>query len=359
MARPESDRQRLIMIGAGGMARAWIRRFLPVHADRVEIVALVDIAPEPLAEQGDFLGLPASRRFARVEDAFEAVDADCCAIVIPPAAHRRAVELAAARGLDILSEKPLADSWEDSVAIYRAVKAAGIKMQVMQNYRANPPILTLKQVLESGRLGRSYYIVSRFAADYRRRNAWGATFRHEMRHAILVEGSIHHFDQIRNLSGADCATIAGWEWNPGAPSFDGECLTLYAMQMTNGTFAQYEGSGLAGGWQNNWHREYYRVECEGGAVVVDRDQVVRIYVYERGRGLRVEEVPPVPVEHTGHTAVIGQFLDWLGGGPTPPTHLDDNLQSTAMLFGAIEASARSATVNVAALVAAARASESS
>ena len=145
MTRPESDRQRLIMIGAGGMARAWIRRFLPVHADRVEIVALVDIAPEPLAEQGDFLGLPANRRFARMEDAFEAVDADCCAIVIPPAAHRRAVELAAARGLDILSEKPLADSWEDSVAIYRAAKAAGVKMQVMQNYRANPPILTLKQ----------------------------------------------------------------------------------------------------------------------------------------------------------------------------------------------------------------------
>ena len=227
-------------------------------------------------------------------------------------------------------------------------------MQVMQNYRANPPILTLKQVIDSGRLGRSYYIVSRFAADYRRRNAWGATFRHEMRHAILVEGSIHHFDQIRNLSGADCATIAGWEWNPGAPSFDGECLTLYAMQLTNGTYAQYEGTGLAGGWQNNWHNEYYRVECEGGAVVVDRDQVVRIYEHERGRGLRIEEVPPVPVEHSGHTAVIGQFLDWLAGGSTPPTHLDDNLQSTAMLFGAIEASARSETVNVAALVAAAR-----
>ena len=67
----------------------------------------------------------------------------------------------------------------------------------------------------------------------------------------------------------------------------------------------------------------------------------------------------MPVEHGGHTAVIGQFLDWLAGGSTPPTHLDDNLQSTAMLFGAIEASARSATVNVAALVAAARAGASS
>ena len=102
------------------------------------------------------------------------VEADCCAIVIPPAAHRHAVELAAARGLDILSEKPLADSWEDSVAIYRAAKAAGIKMQVMQNYRANPtyPAPSSKSSTPAGS-GRSYYIVARFAADYRRRKRLG------------------------------------------------------------------------------------------------------------------------------------------------------------------------------------------
>ncbi|MAG37296.1 MAG: hypothetical protein CL878_13765 [Dehalococcoidia bacterium] len=354
MARREGERHRLVMVGAGGMARAWIRRFLPVHANRVEVVALVDVAPEPLDEQGDFLGLPANCRFARMEDALEVVDADCCAIVIPPIAHRWAVELAAARGIAVLSEKPLADTWEDSVAVYHAAKVAGIKMQVMQNYRANVPIRTIKQVLRSGRLGNSHYIVSRFGADYRRRNTWGATFRHEMRHATLIEGSIHHFDQIRNLSGADCATIAGWEWNPGTPSFDGECLTLYSIRMTNGSFAQYEGTCLAGGWQNSWHDEYYRVECEGGAVVVDRDKTVRIYEYERDRGLRIEEVPPVRAEHTGHTAVIGHFFDWLDGGPLPPTHLDDNLQSTAMLFGAIEASARSESVSVAAMVAEAK-----
>jgi len=50
-------KKRCLMIGAGGMARSWIRRFLPNFSDRIEIVGLVDIDPGVLEEQSDFLGL--------------------------------------------------------------------------------------------------------------------------------------------------------------------------------------------------------------------------------------------------------------------------------------------------------------
>jgi hypothetical protein len=70
--------------------------------------------------------------------------------------------------------------------------------------------------------------------------------------------------------------------------------------------------------------------------------------------MRVEEVPTVAMPHEGHAAVIGQFMDWLDGGAVPQTTLADNLQSTAMLFGAIEASASGSVVDVQALVADAR-----
>ncbi|CAA9269960.1 MAG: hypothetical protein AVDCRST_MAG77-3153 [uncultured Chloroflexi bacterium] len=355
---PELQKHRWLMVGAGGMARNWVQRFLAPHMQRVDVVGLVDVNPAALTQSGDFLGLPPERRFTNMEAAFSTVEADCVGICVPPPFHRPAVELAAARGWDVLSEKPMADTWEDSVAIYRAARqargGAGIRLQIMQNYRFTPRIQTLKRVLDSGRLGRINYVVGRFGADYRQPLSWGAAFRHEMRHAMLVEGSIHHFDQIRHLSGQDCTTIAGWEWNPGAPSFKGEIIALYTMRLDGGAFAHYEGSGLAAGWQNTWHGEYYRVECEGGAVVLDRDHMVRIQEHERGRGLRVEEVPAVttaelPLE--GHAAVIGQFLDWLDGGPPPPTVVDDNIKSTAMLYGAIQASATGQTVDVAGMVA--------
>ena len=45
-----------------------------------------------------------------------------------------------------------------------------------------------------------------------------------------------------------------------------------------------------------------------------------------------------------YTGIIEQFLDWLDGGDAPPTVLADNIHSSAMLFGAIEASETGQTV---------------
>src|SRR5688572_20426542 len=108
-------RHRWLMIGAGGMARSWVRRFLEPHRERIEVVGLVDVNPQALQQSGDFLQLPDERRFASMEAAFDAVEADCVSVCVPPAFHRRAIELAAERGWHVLSEKPMADTWGDSV----------------------------------------------------------------------------------------------------------------------------------------------------------------------------------------------------------------------------------------------------
>jgi predicted dehydrogenase len=230
----------------------------------------------------------------------------------------------------------------------------------MQNYRYIATTLTLEHALEQD-LGRINYVMARFAADYRQWLAWGAEFRHKMRHALLLEGAVHHFDQIRNLTGGDCQTIAGWEWNPPWSTSLGEFNNLYVLRMTNGVHASYEGNGTAGGEQNTWHEEGYRVECENGAVTVGRDKIVRIHRFRRGGGLSVQEVPLVKQAHPGHVpikdqahgAVMGQFLDWLDGGPTPETTIQDNIKSIAIVFAAIEASESGQSVDVAAKVAAA------
>jgi predicted dehydrogenase len=337
------------MIGAGGMADYWIRQVFPPFGDRVRIVGLVDVRPEPLEKGAAFLGIPPEACFRDMGSAFERVEADFCTVVIPPAFHEEAVLHAVARRLPILSEKPIADTWEACCRIHRAVTGAGIPMQVVQNYRFTPRILTLKHVLESDQVGRLHYLVARFAADYRRRDSWGK-FRHEIPHSLLVEGSVHHFDQIRNLSGADCAQIAGWEWNPPNDSFDGESVGLFTLRMANGVRAAYEGNCLGAATQNSWHGELYRAEGENGAVTVDRDGVVRIIRHTPGAGLTVQDVPPVRRPHEGHQAILEQFLDWMDGGEPPPTVLDDNLRSVAMVFAAIEASRAGEVVDVEAMV---------
>jgi len=336
---------RCLMIGAGGMAGAYVRHFFPQFAERVEIAALVEIRRDTLDSAGEFLGLPASSRFTDLKEAFRQVEADFCTIVIPPAVHRDAILAAVERGMPILSEKPIADTWEACLDIYRAVTRAGLRMQVVQNYRYTTRIMTLKAALDKGRIGRPNYLVARFAADYRERNAWGA-FRHEIAHSLLVEGSVHHFDQIRNLAGANCQTITGWEWNPGHPSFDGECCGLFMARMQNDLRAQYEGNCLEVGWQNSWHQEYYRLEGEEGALVLDRDGTVRLLQHSAGQGLSTQELTPVRERYEGHLSVVDQFLTWMEGGPAPETVLQDNIQSAAMLFAAIDASRTGQTVDV-------------
>jgi predicted dehydrogenase len=336
---------RCLMIGAGGMAGAYVRTFFPQFAERVKVVGLAELRRETLDSAGDFLGLPSSARFTDLTEAFARVEADFCTIVIPPAVHRAAVLAAVERRLPILSEKPIADTWEACLDIYRAVTGAGLRMQVVQNYRYTPRIMTLKTALTEGRVGRPLYVVARVAADYRERGAGGA-FRHEIPHSLLVEGSVHHFDQIRNLSGADCQTIAGWEWNPGHPSFDGECCGLYVLRMANEIRAQYEGNCLEAGWQNSWHQEFYRIEGADGALVLDRDGTVRLQRHTAGRGLTTEELPAVRAQYEGHSAIVDQFLTWMEGGPAPETVIQDNIQSAAMLFAAIDASRTGQSVDV-------------
>jgi hypothetical protein len=115
-------------------------------------------------------------------------------------------------------------------------------------------------------------------------------------------------------------TIAGWDWNPGqvrgdttawrsSDAFDGEACALLVMRMTNGSFASYEGNNLATGKTNSWHGEYYRVECEGGAAVLDRDHIVRIEERSAAGTLQTREVPPVEIIWDGHQAVAAEFLD--------------------------------------------------
>ncbi len=345
---------RCVMIGAGGMAGRWIRDFWSPFRERMEFAALVDVNPVALQESGDWLGLPVSARFTDAREAFAKVDAEFCCIVTPPAFHQEAVELSCGRGMDILSEKPIADSEEGCRAIVQAVRRSGVKMMVTQNYRYTRRILTLKQAVAT--LGAVNYVVVRYASDYRQRGAW-ALFRHQMDHSLLIEGGIHHLDQLRNLTGADCQSIAGWDWNPGlvrgnrslwrtSGSFDAEACALLVMRMTNACFASYEGNNLEAGATNSWHKEFFRVECEGGAAVLDRDDVVRIEERSAAGTRQVRDAPNVDVTYEGHQAVASQFLDWLDGVPEPETTLKDNLQSTAMLFAAIRASESGATVDV-------------
>ena len=345
---PDGSPVRLLLVGAGGFGAVWVNRYLPAFSDRARVAGIVDINQTTLDRAGEVLGVPPERRFTSMEAGFAGTEADACVIVVQPMLRWEAVSLAAEHGLPVLAEKPIADSWETSLAILNLVRETGTKMAVVQNYRYSRPIRTLKSVLDSGALGRVNFVTCRFAADYTIDTAGGA-FRHQIPYAMLYEGLVHHFDQFRNLSGADGDAIGGFLWNPDWSTFANATTAMFNVRMTNGIVGHFEINHLARGTQNGWHEEGYRVECEHGAITIDVHERVRTWVHLGGNRLQVTDVEPVVREREDHYEVIDQFLRWMDGGPAPETFIEDNIHTNALAFAAVEAVRTGQTVDIAAL----------
>lgn len=346
MARP-----RALLIGGGGFGSAWVNSFLPTMSDRIVVTGLVDINPETLRRAGNSLGLRDDQRFTSMTDGFVRAEADFCIVVVQPFLRLDAVRLAIAHGLPVLAEKPLADSWANALEILRLVREADLKLVVVQNYRYTQRVRTLKSVLTDGTLGRINYITARFAADYTPENAGGA-FRHQIPYAMLYEGAVHHLDQLRNLTGSEAATISGYQWNPAWSTFANDTTLLLLVRMANGIVCQYENNHVARGTQNGWHEEAYRVECEHGAVTLDRDHTVRLHEHLSDGRIRTTDIAPLPTPLDGHLGVLSDFVDWIEGGAVPPTRIEDNIRTMGLTFGAIDAVRGGTTVDVAAKIAA-------
>lgn len=336
------DVRRCIVVGCGGRGGYWTNTVLANMKDEIEVVALVDVQPEPLAQGAETHGLPESALFSDTNAAMDAVEADCALISTPPWVHEENVRAACEHELAILMEKPVADTLEASVRIKKMVDQADLPCVIVQNYRYSPFMLAFRDAVQSGGVGRLSYVIARFAADYNPPKSWGRRFRHEMDHALLIEGSVHHFDMIRNVSGRDCEEIFGYGWIPAWADFKGNSNGLYVMKLTGDAFASYEGSCTTEGYENKWHQEYYRAECEEGAVIVDSDTIVKI-VRVDGEEEVVQQ--PVEVPEPGR-AIVLEFLEYLATGVPSQTALGDNMKSVGMVFAAIKCDETGRPVNV-------------
>ncbi len=333
-----------VLVGAGGFGAAWSRSFLPGVRDRIRVVAIADIDATARERAGESLGVPTEHLYASYDRMFDEVEADVCFIVIPPTARTAIVRAAANRGLAILCEKPVAASWDETLEIGSIVRTAGIKFAVMQNYREQSRIRTLKQVLKRPEHRSINLIECRFAVNYTIETAGGA-FRHHIPDAFIYEGAEHHLDQFRNLTGAGADWVQGHQWGTTWSTFGGDTTLALIIRMTNGVMIQYQMNHIDRGDQNGWHNEHYRISTEGGSVTLDAGDTVRIVRATAG-GASMEEVMSPGDDRDGHHALIGQFLDWLDGGPAPFSTFDDNVQTMALTFAAVEATHTGERVDV-------------
>jgi uncharacterized protein (TIRG00374 family) len=260
------------LLGAGNIA---LRSHVPQWAreclrEDVEIVAIADLSPSNLARASE--ALPAARRYANAEELLEREDLDFCDICTPPFSHTTLVERAASRGLNIVCEKPLAPSMEETERIADAVRLARIVFQPCHQYHHSPQWLALRARLPLiGPVYFAEYDVQRMAANPGNAN-WSPTWRTDASLAgggILVDHGAHIFYQL--------GTVLG---EPRTVQATVRTLRHHAYEVEDTALVTLDyGSSLAHvrlSWAAQQRRIHFRFVGEAGEITGD-DHGLRIH----------------------------------------------------------------------------------
>jgi len=321
---------KFIHVGVGGFGRNWVQ-VLKENSD-AEVVGLVDIEEDTLKRACRTGGHTSDICFRSLEEALNNVQADAVVSSTPPAIHEHDVITAMKAGLDVISEKPMADTMASCNTMLKTAMETGRTYAVSQNYRYSSPMWTLADVVRSANLG----AVGQVKLDFFSGTDFGGGFRHEMDFPVIIDMSIHHFDLIRSVTGLDALKVSGSAWNPPWSNYRGDCSSTVLFEMNNGARVLYNASWCAKGTfcdsNGNW-----QIECEKGTVTYRNGEIRVYHVPKLYKTVKTEILPHSEPPLKGQAYVLDEFIRCLKAGKQPQTSAQDNILSAAMVFGAVRA----------------------
>lgn len=335
-----------VLVGCGAMSARWLDAIQTIAGLR--LVGLVDVDVERARARIAEYGLHDAAAGDDLAQMLAAKKPDILFDVVTPEARRGVVLLGLESGCHVLSEKPMAMRMEDARAILAAARQHGRLQAVVQNRRYLAEIRRLRRVLASGALGR----MTSIHADFFIGPHFGG-FREEMEHVLLVDMAIHTFDAARYIADSAPTSVYCFEWEAANSWYRAGASASATFELADGSIFTYRGSWCAPGLKTSWESSW-RIVCERGSVVWDGEHAP---VAERITGARdglfdaVEpfEVPPLDANDRvgGHLGVIEDFVRAVRDGSEPETRGSDNINSLAMVLGAVESVATQRRVNIA------------
>lgn len=336
---------RALLVGAGGMGRAWARNLLASH-NRVQICGWVDVvagkAREALLEL-DGVGVDSVPDFVNLENALAVTKPDFVVDVSIPEAHEDVTITALRHGVAVLGEKPMTVSLESARRMLDAAGDAHRLYMVSQSRRYDSGLVGFRDAIAS--LGGAGIVTADFFIG-----AHFGGFRDTMPDVLLMDMAIHTFDAARFLIGATPVSVycdafrLPWSWYAGSET------ALATFEFDNGTRFSYRGSWAAEGHQTEWEATW-RAVCPNGTVTWNgSEQLIIDRVIDNDGFIRKsqqESVPISPIELSGIAGSLRDFLDALDNGTEPWGICTDNIWSLAMVLYSVESSGLGQKVEIA------------
>jgi UDP-N-acetyl-2-amino-2-deoxyglucuronate dehydrogenase len=160
-------------------------------------------------------------------------------VCTPHPAHASAVAIAAAHGVHVMVEKPLAPDLADCDRAVAACRAARVKLGVISQRRLYAPVLRLRQAIEAGRIGTpilaELVVLGWRDRAYYESDRWRGSWQGEGG-GVLINQTPHQLDLLQWLMGP-IDELAGYWDNYNHPYIEVDDTAVALVRFRNGALA--------------------------------------------------------------------------------------------------------------------------
>ncbi len=198
------------IIGCGSRGVTTYGRYMVEHPDEFKIVSICDIDERKTKMAGDTWNIPEEDRFLDEKTFFEKKRSDALVIATQDRDHVRMCIRALELGYDVLLEKPISPVEEELHALLDAQKKYGGKVVVCHVLRYAPAYLKLKELLDSGKIGKliCFEWIEQVAYWHQAHSFVRGNWRNsEETSPMIMQKCCHDMDLLQYYANSACKTV--------------------------------------------------------------------------------------------------------------------------------------------------------
>lgn len=348
----KSDRKlRIGIIGTGGIAGSHIASYK--KQPDVEVVAGADLIPGK-AEKFFKDNEVEAKAFTDYKEMIDTMNLDAVSVCTYNRTHAECTIYALEHGLPVLLEKPMTVTLDEAIAIREAEKKSGKIVSVGFQPRFDANMQMIKKIVQSGELGRVYYVQTGGGRRHGIPVSWSETFIENDKAGLGALGDIgcYSIDLVMNaLGNPKPLTVTGtatdyFGTTPEAYAQVGkpECAKKFSVDDFASAYIRLEG-GIILDFRIAW---YMHLDTPGDTIIMGTKGSLRIpstdcwngsfnkpmTIYHDVAGEPVETVVPLlPATPDLFDRKIRSFLNAVITGGEAPVPTSQIIYNQAILDG--------------------------
>ncbi len=348
----KSERKlRIGIIGTGGIAGSHIASYK--KQPDVEVVAGADLIPGKAEKFFKDNGVEA-KAFTDYKEMIDTMNLDAVSVCTYNRTHAECTIYALEHGLPVLLEKPMTVTLDEAIAIREAEKKSGKIVSVGFQPRFDANMQMIKKIVQSGELGRVYYVQTGGGRRHGIPVSWSETFIENDKAGLGALGDIgcYSIDLVMNaLGNPKPLTVTGtatdyFGTTPEAYSQVGkpECAKKFTVDDFASAYIRLEG-GIILDFRIAW---YMHLDTPGDTIIMGTKGSLRIpstdcwngsfnkpmTIYHDVAGEPVETVVPLlPATTDLFDRKIRSFLNAVITGSEAPVPTSQIIYNQAILDG--------------------------